>query len=94
MIEKKEVQHIANLARLRLSEEEEEAMTQHLGQMITYINKLKELDTTGVPPTVHAVEMPNVWREDTPCSGLSSSEVFQNSPAMQDNFFTVPKVVK
>ena len=61
---KKDVEHVARLARLALSEEEKERYTQQLGHILTYIEKMSALDTQNVPPTSHVLPLSNVWRED------------------------------
>jgi len=65
-ITKEEVEHIAKLARIRLSEDEKEKMTSELGAILAYVSKLNEIDTTGVEPTAQVTGLENVFRKDTP----------------------------
>ena len=93
MINKKDVEHIARLARLRLSEEEKELYTKQLGQIFTYIEKLNQPDTKNVQPLSHVVEMKNVFREDIIKPSFSQEEVLANAPAKQHGHFKVKKII-
>jgi aspartyl-tRNA(Asn)/glutamyl-tRNA(Gln) amidotransferase subunit C len=92
-ISREEVQHIAKLARLRLSAEEEERMTYQLNNILVYMEKLNELDTRDVEPMHHAVEQVNVMRDDKPRPSLSSEKALANAPQHNGVFFVVPKVL-
>lgn len=92
-ISKKDVEHVALLARLHLTEAEKEMFTKQLDQIIEHASKIKELDTSKVEPTAHAVEIKNVWREDTVCPGLPRDEALKNAPKTDDYAFVVPKIV-
>ena len=92
-ISKKEVEHIADLARLELSEKEKVKFQKELGKIIEYIDKLKELDIENVPPTSQVVRMENVPREDKVTPSLSQEEALANAPDKKDNFFKVPRVI-
>ncbi|HEX9136539.1 MAG TPA: Asp-tRNA(Asn)/Glu-tRNA(Gln) amidotransferase subunit GatC, partial [Nitrospirota bacterium] len=70
-ITKQEVEHVARLARLELSEKEKETLTDQLSNILTYVEQLNELDTKGVEPTSHVLDINNVMREDVPEAGLS-----------------------
>ena len=72
-ISKQEVDHVAKLARLELSEQEQEKLTDQLSNILTYVEKLNELDTTGVEPTAHVLDIKNVMREDAGAPSLPRS---------------------
>lgn len=91
---KKEVEVVARLARLALSEEEKEHFAQQLAQILNYVEKLKELNTENVPPTAHPFFTHTVWRED--CAKLSkeTEAILKNAPEREGNFFKVKKVIE
>jgi aspartyl-tRNA(Asn)/glutamyl-tRNA(Gln) amidotransferase subunit C len=89
-----DVKYVAHLARIGLSPEEERAMAAHLGGILGYIEKLKELDVTNVEPTAHAVPMVNVMRADMVRPSLSQEEAMANAPAQANGLFLVPKIVE
>jgi aspartyl-tRNA(Asn)/glutamyl-tRNA(Gln) amidotransferase subunit C len=95
-ITKKDVEHVARLARLALSEEEKERYTAQLGSILEYIGKLNELDTRDVPPTSHVLPMSNVWREDAtePRHLGDPADVLKNAPEREGTFFKVKKVIE
>jgi aspartyl-tRNA(Asn)/glutamyl-tRNA(Gln) amidotransferase subunit C len=88
------VKYVAHLARLGLSPAEEQAMAVHLGGILGYIEKLKELDVTGVEPTAHAVPMVNVMRADVVRPSLTHEEAMANAPVQANSLFMVPKIVE
>ncbi len=90
----KEVEHVARLARLELTEEEKERMRAHLDSILTYMDKLNELDTSGVEPTSHVLPMTNVFRADEVRPSLSQEEALANAPDRQDLFFRVPRILE
>lgn len=85
---------IAQLAKLSFSDKELEEIQQDLSQMIGFVEKLKEIDTTGVAPLTHISETANRLRPDEVKGSISSAETFKNAPSATDDFFTVPKVIK
>lgn len=89
-----DVEHIAKLARLRLTEEEKQRFQKELGTIIEYFDQLKKLNTDGVPPTTHVVPLENVLREDTVTPSLPVEEALANAPDRKGNYFRVPKVVE
>ena len=89
-----DVKYIAHLARLALTPEEEKAIGAQLGNILTYIEKLKEVDVAGVEPTSHAVPLKNVTRQDEVRPSLSQEEALQNAPARANGLFLVPKIVE
>ncbi len=92
-INKKEVEYVARLARLRLNEEEKERFTHQLDHILEYIQQLNELDTENVPPTSHVLALQNVWREDEVKPSLPLSKTLSNAPCANEEFFIVPKVI-
>lgn len=92
-ISNEQVKHVANLARLAITEEEAEKLTKQLDAIITFAEQLNELDTENVEPTYHVLDMKNVLREDIPLQGLSREEVLKNAPKHQDGQFKVPSIL-
>ena len=92
-ITRKEVEHVADLARLNLSEEELERMTGQLGTILSYVAKLDELDTSGVAATTHAFSITNAFREDEVRESLPRDEALANGPKQNGEAFIVPKII-
>lgn len=90
----KDVEHVAALARLELSEEEKAVYTEQLNAILKYAEQLNALDTEGVEPTSHAVPLFNVLREDTPKESLPIEKVMLNAPEEEDGQFKVPAVLE
>ena len=88
-----DVSYIAELARLRFSDEEMLTMTSELNTILHYIEKLNEVDTEGVMPLSSIHDPVNVLRDDVERQALSSEDVLHNAPDRQDRFFKVPKVI-
>jgi aspartyl-tRNA(Asn)/glutamyl-tRNA(Gln) amidotransferase subunit C len=88
------IQYVAHLARLSLSPAEEEQLGGQLAGIIGYIEKLKELDVSGIEPTAHAVPLVNVFRPDLAQPSLSNEEALSNAPAKANGLFVVPKIVE
>jgi len=95
-ISKKDVEHVARLARLALSEEEKDRYTTQLGSILQYIEKLNGLNTDGVKPTEHPWPVTNVWREDKVESlqNVTRDELLQHAPETEGPFFKVRKVME
>ena len=91
-ISREDVLHVSSLARLNLSEAELEKFTGQLGDILDYISKLNELDTEGVPPTAHILDMKNVFREDV-VSESPIEDIEKMAPAFEKGHFLVPKVI-
>jgi len=89
-----DVKYVANLARLALTPEEEKQMGNQLGSILGYIEKLRELDVSGVEPTAHAVPMVNVTRVDEIRPSLAQADALRNAPRSVNGLFIVPKVVE
>jgi aspartyl-tRNA(Asn)/glutamyl-tRNA(Gln) amidotransferase subunit C len=94
MISRDDVVHVARLARLELGEADIERMREELNAILSYIDKLKELDVEGVAPTSHAVPLVNVMREDevTPC--LPGDEMLANAPDRVGDLVRVPRIIE
>ncbi|MEO5649759.1 MAG: Asp-tRNA(Asn)/Glu-tRNA(Gln) amidotransferase subunit GatC [Ginsengibacter sp.] len=88
------IEKLAHLSRLELKDEEKEEMKTELEKMIGFIDKLNELDTTGVEPLLHMSENVDIFRNDEVSGQISKEEVFKNTPLHDDDFFKVPKVIK
>jgi aspartyl-tRNA(Asn)/glutamyl-tRNA(Gln) amidotransferase subunit C len=89
----KEVEHIAELARLKFSKEELENYTHQLNQILEYVDKLNELDTKNVEPLSYPVEGNNIFRKDELKPSVSREEALKNAPETDEKFFKVPKVI-
>jgi aspartyl-tRNA(Asn)/glutamyl-tRNA(Gln) amidotransferase subunit C len=92
-ISKKEVEHVAHLARLNLTEEELVKMTGQLDNILSYVEKLDELDTSQVLPTSHVFSVSNAFREDIEKESLSQAEAVKNGPQHDGAMFQVPKII-
>lgn len=89
-----DIKYVADLARIQLSEEEERQLGVQLGEILGYVDKLKELDVGNVEPTAHAFPINNVMRPDEAKPGLSHDEVAMNAPAISNGLIMVPKIVE
>jgi aspartyl-tRNA(Asn)/glutamyl-tRNA(Gln) amidotransferase subunit C len=88
-----DVRKVASLARLRVSDEELEGFTAQFNQIVAYVEKLDEVDTTGVEPMTSVLDASNVLRDDEPGPLLTSAEALSNAPKKTEGFFSVPKVI-
>ncbi len=86
--------YLANLARLALTAEEKAKFAAQLGDILKYVEKLKEVDVTGVEPMAHASPVFNVWEADVARPGLPVEAALRNAPAQRQNMVVVPKVVE
>lgn len=93
-ISAQEVEHVAGLARLELTEEEKRLFTEQLNSILQHVQKLNELDTEHVEPTRHVIPLSNVMREDEPWESWPLDEVFRNAPEEEDGQFRVPAVLE
>ena len=89
-----DIDKIANLAKLHLSEAEREKFASQLSDIVSYIEKLNQLNTDDVKPLAHVNDLTNVFREDKARPSMEKQDVFKNSPQHDDEFFLVPKVIK
>jgi aspartyl-tRNA(Asn)/glutamyl-tRNA(Gln) amidotransferase subunit C len=93
-ISREEVQGIALLARLELTAAEEAELVEHFAKVLTYMEKLNQLNTDGVEPTAHAVAVPSPLREDQVTNQADTDALLQNAPAREANFFKVPRIIE
>ena len=92
MITIKDVEHVAKLARLELTETEKEMFTEQLGDVLAHVEKMNEVDTTGVEPMNHPIDFVNVMREDNKIYENTREELLSNAPDVEGEFFKVPKI--
>mgnify|MGYP004466212487 CR=1 FL=1 len=85
------IEYVGILSKLELSEEEKEQAKKDMGSMLDYIDKLNELDTTGIKPMSHVFPVQNVFREDVVTNGDESEKTLKNAPGEKDNMFMVPR---
>lgn len=88
------IDRLAQLAKLQFSEEEKEGFKTDLERMIGFVEKLKEVDTTGVEPLLHITDAVNILREDEVKQTITKEEALLNAPLSDGNFIKVPKVIK
>jgi aspartyl-tRNA(Asn)/glutamyl-tRNA(Gln) amidotransferase subunit C len=93
-ISKEEIEHIAVLARLSLSEEEKELFGPQLSSILDYMKKLDELDTKDIEPTSHVLALNNVMRDDSPRNSIPREDALMNAPSHTDKFYRVPKIIE
>ncbi|SEQ46292.1 Asp-tRNA(Asn)/Glu-tRNA(Gln) amidotransferase subunit GatC [Piscibacillus halophilus] len=92
-ISKDQVKHVANLARLAITEKEAEKYSEQLSDIIDFSEQLNELDTSNVEPTTHVLDMKNVLRKDEPKEWISKEDALKNAPDQQDGQFKVPSIL-
>jgi aspartyl-tRNA(Asn)/glutamyl-tRNA(Gln) amidotransferase subunit C len=88
-----QVRHVADLARLSIEPAAMQKLAQQLGTILEYMEKLNQVDTSGVPPTSHALELTNAFRRDEVHASLSPDQALSNAPASENGSFVVPKVI-
>ena len=88
------IDYLANLARLALTAAEKERFSRQLGDILQYVDKLKQVDVAGVEPMAHASPVFNVWQDDVARPGLPVAEALRNAPAQRQHMIVVPKVVE
>ncbi len=92
-ITRDEILHVADLARLEIDEASVEKFAGQIGQILEYVDQLRQVDTAGLKPTSHAIELTNAFREDVARGHLERAEALANAPLQEDGSFVVPKVV-
>ena len=92
-LSREQVRKVAKLARLKLTEDELEMFTAQLGQILGYVHILDQLDTEGVEPMAHAVDVANVFREDVPHKSLPREAALSNAPKSDGQAFLVPPIL-
>lgn len=89
-----DVRHTAHLARLELTETEATRFQSQLSQILGYVEKLKEVDVSGVEPTAHTADFLNVFRADEPRDWFTTEEALSNAPRQANHLIIVPKVIE
>ena len=92
MITIKDVEHVAKLARLELTEDEKELFTHQLGDVLAHVEKMNAVDTTNIDPMNHPIDFVNVMREDNKIYENTREELMSNAPDVEGEFFKVPKI--
>ena len=92
-ITKKEILHVAHLARLELDDAAIDKFSDQIGTVLEYVDQLKGVDTEGVRPTSHAISLTNAFRDDEPREHLETDKALANAPESDEGSFIVPKVV-
>ncbi len=87
------IEDVALLARLKLTDEEKALFSSQLGKVIGYIDSLNELNTGDVEPTSHVLPLKNVFRDDKVCPSLKREKILKNAPESRDGFFRVPRII-
>lgn len=93
-INRDQVIHVAKLARLALTTEEIDRFTGQLSQILSYVGKLNELDTSQIEPTAHVMSLSNIFREDQARPSLPTDLALGNAPEREGSFFRVPKIIE
>ena len=93
-VSREDVEYVARLARIELTEDEKRILTSQLSSILDHIEKLNELDIEGVEPTFHVLDVTNVFREDEVRPSLPTEETLKNAPARDGDFFKVPKILE
>lgn len=88
------VEEVAFISRLELSQAEKESFPRQLSQVFQYVERLCEVDTEGVEPTIHVIPTENVFREDKVRPSLPQKEALRNAPDKEDGYFKVPRIVE
>ena len=91
---KAELQRLAYLTRLEVAPEEEDELIEHLNKMLAYVEKLNELNTEGIEPTAHAVDVPSPMREDVVTNQPDVDNLLSNAPDREGDFFKVPRIIE
>ncbi len=92
-ISRDQIEHLAWLARIELTEEEKELLTVQLNDILEYFSKLDELNTENVSPTYHLIGNVNIFREDDVKPSLTIDEALQNAPRIEKRFFKAPRIM-
>ena len=93
-LSREDIESVAYLSRLELSEEEKDKLTGHINRLLDNFQKLQEIDTTDVEPTSHVIPVYNVFRKDVARPSLPVEDVLANGPQVADDCFVVPRVVE
>lgn len=90
----REVEHVAKLARLELQDQEKEKFAEQLSSILTYVEKLNELDTSKIEPTLHVLDIKNVMRDDVSGPSLPRERALSNAPDKAAGHYRVPKIIE
>ena len=93
MIKAEDIEYVAKLAKLKLSEEEKATLLNQMGDIVEFANKISSLDTDGVNPTNHILDVKNVFREDEVVTSYTRDEILKNAPAKEAGCIVVPNVI-
>lgn len=93
-ITKEQVTHVANLARLNLTEDEKELMTKDMASIIAFVDQMNELNISEVNPTAHVIPINNVFRNDEVKPSMDREQLLSNAPSQERGCFSVPKIVE
>lgn len=93
-ITKEQVTHVANLARLNLTEAETEHMTKDMASIIDFVDQMNGLDISDIKPTEHIIPINNVFREDVVRPSMAIEELLRNAPEQENGCYSVPKIVE
>ena len=92
-VDRSQVEHVARLARIALSEHEKDTYSEQLSTILDFFDRLKEVDTEGVEPTSHVLEITNIFDKDEVRESFDREEILKNAPDSHDGFFRVPKIL-
>lgn len=93
-VSKHDIEHIAMLARIDLTDEEKALFGSQLSSILDYMEKLNELDTSDIEPTSHVLSLQNVMREDTVRDSIPREDALMNAPSHTEKFYRVPKIIE
>lgn len=94
MVTDKDIEYVARLAKLKLSDEEKERLVSQMGDIVEFANNINKLNTDGVEPTEHILKVQNVFREDEVKESYSRDEILKNAPKKEAGCLVVPSVVQ
>lgn len=92
-IDRTQVEHVATLARLKVTDQDIERLTDQINGILTYMEQLNELDTTGIEPMAHALNLKTPFRDDQVKASIDPDEALANAPDREDLFFRVPRII-
>lgn len=93
-VTKEDVAYMANLARLRVSEEETEQLRDDMNKVLKYMDQLNQIDTSEVEPLEHVIELPPIYRKDVAKDPIDHDEALKNAPDANTDYFKVPRVIE
>jgi aspartyl-tRNA(Asn)/glutamyl-tRNA(Gln) amidotransferase subunit C len=92
-ITKKQVEHMATLAKIELTEEEKQLFTKQLNEILDFFRKIDEVNTTDIPPTYHVTDLTNVFRDDVTRPSMPLEKVFMNTSKKEKSYFKAPRIL-